>query len=88
MITSQLDYCNTLYMGLPLQTIWKHQLVQHAVVQLCVFLVHVIPLLGKLHWLSVCFQVQLLTFKALRGMGLRCLGDRLSPISSVLLTRF
>lgn len=32
LVTSSFDYCNTLYMKLPLKMVWKLQLVQNAVI--------------------------------------------------------
>ena len=34
LVTSHLDYCNTLYVGLPLKTVWKLQVVQNATARL------------------------------------------------------
>lgn len=75
--TCHLDYCNVLYVGLPLKSIPKLLLVQTAVV--CIVLpkwrfVHVTPLLLELHWLPICVRVQfnvlVITFKGLHGLEL------------------
>lgn len=69
---SQLDYCNVFYIGLPL----KLQLVQNAVVQKVLevlHVAHVTMMLHKLYWLPISFHVQLkvlvITFKVLYCMG-------------------
>lgn len=67
---SALTYCNALYMGLYLKSIWKVQLVQSAVRE--VFgapkIACIILLLNELHWLPVCFwrqfKVLVMTYKA------------------------
>lgn len=63
-------------MGLSLKSIQKLQIVQNAAMQAVLGssrVTYVTPLLHKLHWLLVCFQVQLkilvMTFKALYGVG-------------------
>ncbi|XP_053224999.1 uncharacterized protein LOC128403884 [Podarcis raffonei] len=85
MVTSRLDYCNSLYAGLPLKLTQKLQWVQNAAARLLTGSVpweHIHPVLFKLHWLPVeyriRFKVLLLTFKALHGLGPSSLRDRLS----------
>lgn len=56
-----MDYCNTVYVGLPLETTWKLQLVLNAVAYAIMGVFHqvyVTPLLHELHWLPVGFWVQ------------------------------
>ncbi|XP_058052641.1 uncharacterized protein LOC131204948 [Ahaetulla prasina] len=84
LVTSRLDYCNALYMGLPLKCTRRLQLVQNAaarVIEGAPRSSHVTPLLRRLHWLPVAFRVHfkvLVTiFKALHGLGPGYLRDRL-----------
>lgn len=76
-VTSRLNYCNTVYVGLPLKTIRKFQLVQNVALQVvngarC--MTHIAALLHEVHWLPVSFQVQfkvlMVTYKALHGLEL------------------
>ena len=72
----RIDYCNALYLGLPLKATQKLQQVQKVVARLelrvrkydCIS-----PILTCLHWLPVCFHVNfkelVLTYKALHGFG-------------------
>lgn len=59
LLTSQLDYCNMLYMKRTLKNIWKLQLVQNASKAASVTL-----LFCRLHWLLAYFWVQLKPFMA------------------------
>ena len=59
--TSRLDFCNSLYYGLPNRLIKKHQIVQNAAARLISLSRkhdHVTPLLKELHWLPVEYRIQ------------------------------
>uniref|UniRef100_A0A8C6VP90 Reverse transcriptase domain-containing protein n=1 Tax=Naja naja TaxID=35670 RepID=A0A8C6VP90_NAJNA len=77
------------YLGLPLHTIRRLQLVQNAAARVVMGVSrfsHVTPLLRGLHWLPVAlrmrFKVLVLTFKVLRDMGPGYLRERLLPASN------
>ena len=71
LISSQLDYCNSLFYGVSKYSITKLQQIQNA---LCSFRLdrtsHVTPFLQKLHWLPISYRVlfkyNLITFKAIK----------------------
>ena len=85
-VTSGLDYCNSLYAGLPLALTQKLQLIQNAVARVLTktpWKSHIRPILQQLHWLPVEFRIRfkvlVLTFKAIRGPGPTYLRDHLFP---------
>ncbi|KAF7240636.1 putative RNA-directed DNA polymerase from transposon BS, partial [Varanus komodoensis] len=86
LVTSCLDFCNALYVGLPLKTVRILQLVQNNAARLLMGMgsyVHMTPVLRQLHWLPIevraQFKVLVMTYKALNGLGPGYLHERLRP---------
>ena len=86
LVTLRLDFCNALYIGLPLCLVRKLQLVQNMSARLVASTsrgVRITPVLKSLHWLPISFwakyKVLVITFKALHGLDPGYLRDRLLP---------
>ncbi|KAF7251619.1 HHIP-like protein 1 [Varanus komodoensis] len=86
LVTSCLDFCNALYVGLPLKTVRILQLVQNRAARLLTGTgryVHMTSVLRQLHWLPIevraQFKALVMTYKALNGLGPGYLKERLCP---------
>ena len=73
-VTSNLDYCNSLFYGMPQYLLDKLQRIQNAaarVVMLVPKFEHITPVMVELHWLPVKYRIMykilLLVFKCLSG---------------------
>jgi len=87
-ITSRLDYCNSLYLGLPQSSLRRLQLVQNAAARLLNGTrrrEHITPILTSFHWLPVYFRIQfkvlLFVFKALNGLAPTYITELVQPYS-------
>ena len=75
-ITTRLDYCNALYVGVSQASLSRLQLVQNSAARLLTETrkrEHITPVLASLHWLPVNFRIDfkilLFVFKALHGLA-------------------
>ena len=76
LVTSRLDYCNSLLNGVPgykLKRVQRMQNIAARIVSGCPYRDHITPVLESLHWLPVkyriLFKLLLLTYKCLNRLG-------------------
>ena len=89
LVSSKLDYCNSLYFNLPKSTLNRLQRVQNSLARVVVpssrYLEHITPTLRKLHWLPVSeritFKIASLTYKTLNHSQPTYLLELLHPES-------
>ena len=85
-ISTRLDYCNALYVGVGASSIARLQIVQNAAARLLTGTrkyEHITPILASLHWLPIHFRVHfkiiLFVFKSLNGLAPPYLTELLHP---------
>jgi hypothetical protein len=87
LVSSRLDYCNSLFYGLPSNTLYRLQKIQNSVARVVVPSVkryqHITPTLRTLHWLPVekriTYKIATLTFKTQQTQLPSYLSDLLTP---------
>jgi len=88
-VSSRLDYCNVLYLGVSQASLSRLQLVQNSAARLLTGTKkreHITPVLIKLHWLPIRYRVQykalLYVFKSLNGQSPEYVTDLISRCQS------
>ena len=89
LISSRLDYCNSLYSGIASASLARLQLVQKAAARLLTGTRrwdHITPVLTSLHWLPVKFRIDfkilLFVYKALHNLAPPYLANLIQPPDS------
>lgn len=89
-ISSHIDYCNSLYVGLDQSSLRHLQAVQNVAARLLTGKRrrdHITPVLASVHWLPVLFRIQfkifMLVFKSLNGLAPSYLTELLQPHTSM-----
>ncbi len=87
-VSSHLDYCNALFIGLPATSIARLQYIQNSAARILTRTkrsAHITPILADLHWLPVAYRIKfnilLIPFKALNGLAPYYLCNLLLPYS-------
>ena len=85
-VTNHLDYCNSLFAGLPQKSTNRLQLVQNTAARVLTRTRkydHISPILATLHWLPVAFRIDfkilLFVFKSRNDLAPSYISDLLSP---------
>lgn len=87
LISSRLDYCNSLYVGLPQSTLSRLQMVKNLAARSLTGTRKSDHISPSLHWLPIKFRVDfkvlLLTYKALHNMAPDYISDLIKPYTAV-----
>ena len=85
-VTNHLDYCNSLFSGLPKSSLNRLQIIQNTAARVLTKtrkFDHITPVLATLHWLPVSFRIDfkiaLLVYKSLNGLAPFYIFNLLSP---------